>query len=135
MAIIPTYNITHVDEYKDNGERIPHHEKLPVVVQYKKKTLRELYKAGVLLGIGSDYYGKTATVEIDSLLSNQVFSNKELLNLWSKQTPQLIFPGRKIGEIKEGFESSFIVLKENPLLEFKKRQIELSVKQGKLINP
>ena len=134
LSIIPTYNIMHIDEYKDNGELVPHPERFEPVLSYKKNILRALYKAKIPLGIGSDYYGKTALIEIDSLLIHQVFTNKELLDIWCRQTAQMIFPGRKIGEIKEGYEASFLVLKNNPLVNFKQRQIQLRIKQGKILS-
>lgn len=133
MSIIPTYNITHVDEYDTTGKMTAHPERLIPVINYKRNLLRALFKAGVPLAIGSDYYGKTSIVEIDSLLSNQVFTNKELIDIYCRQTSQLIFPNRKIGEFKEGYEASFLLLKENPLIQFKERQIQLRVKQGKII--
>ena len=134
ISIIPTHNILHVDEYKDNGELVLHPELVEPVLSYKKKILRALYQAKIPLGIGADYYGKTATVEIDSLLLQGVFTNKELLDIWCRQTAQMIFPGRKIGEIKQGYEASFLVLKNNPLVNFKQRQIQLRIKQGKILS-
>ena len=133
LSIIPTYNITHVDEFTSSGTIIPHPENLPIVIDYKKTILRELYKSGVKIGIGSDYYGKTATIEVDSLVSNEVFTPAQLIDIWCRQSAQLIFPKRKLGEIREGFEASFIALKENPLLKFGKREIQFRMKNGKII--
>lgn len=134
LTIIPTFNILNTDEYNDNGERIPHPERVAPILSYKRNILRALYRAKIPLAIGSDYFGKTATVEIDSLLSNKVFTNTELMDIWCRQTAQMIFPGRKIGEIKQGYEASFLVLKNNPIHNFSQRQILLRIKQGKILS-
>ena len=38
----------------------------------------------------------------------------ELLNILTL-TPKTIFPNRKIGELKNGYEATFLVLNDNPL--------------------
>jgi imidazolonepropionase-like amidohydrolase len=44
-----------------------------------------------------------------------VFENLTLLKMWCEDTPRALFPSRKIGTLAEGYEASFLVLKENPL--------------------
>jgi imidazolonepropionase-like amidohydrolase len=47
----------------------------------------------------------------------------------------VIFPNRKIGELKEGYEASFLVLEGNPMEDFSKvKKIRMRVKQGVPLN-
>jgi imidazolonepropionase-like amidohydrolase len=93
--------------------------------------LRLLKNAGVKLAIGSDNYGATVVSEALYLSDLGVFSNAELLQLWSGVTPALIFPKRKIGVLRDGYEASFLVLEADPLLDFANTQrITMRVKQG-----
>jgi imidazolonepropionase-like amidohydrolase len=65
------------------------------------------------------------------LSSLGVYSNAELLRLWTEVTPQSIFPNRQIGRLARGYESSFIVLDGDPLADFSNvKRIKLRVKQG-----
>ena len=43
-----------------------------------------------------------------------VWSNLELLKWCSDSTPSLIFPKRKIGALRDGYEASFVVLEQDP---------------------
>jgi imidazolonepropionase-like amidohydrolase len=65
-----------------------------------------------------------------------LFTNLELLRMWSVTTPRAIFPARRIGELKDGYEASFLVLRGDPLRDFgATRAIALRVKQGVAISP
>ncbi len=77
--------------------------------------LRRLKAAGIPILIGSDHYGQDALHEADYLQSLNLWTNLDMLRMWSIQTPQTIFPHRKIAELKPGFEASFLVLSANPL--------------------
>jgi imidazolonepropionase-like amidohydrolase len=58
-----------------------------------------------------------------------------LLKMWTVTAAQTIFPRRKIGHLREGYEASFIVLRGNPLENFERvKDIQLRFKQGVLIN-
>jgi len=84
-----------------------------------KDFLRRYYDAGGILLTGSDRFNKTLTPEIDAFYGLNIFSNRELLKIISYDTPRTIFPKRKIGLLKDGYEASFLVLNENPLENFK----------------
>ena len=85
----------------------------------------------VPLLIGSDLIGETAAIEIAALARSGLFTNLELLRMWSVTTPQAIFPKRRIGALQDGYEASFLVLRENPLHDIAAtRAITLRVKQG-----
>ena len=69
--------------------------------------------------------------EIDFLKDTDVFSNLELLKMWSETTPKTIFPKRKIGALKDGYEANFLVLEGNPIQDFGNvKRIKMRVKQG-----
>ena len=54
-----------------------------------------------------------------------------LLKMWTETTAQTIFPGRKIGELREGYEASFLALEGNPLDDIMNvHRIKLRFKQG-----
>jgi imidazolonepropionase-like amidohydrolase len=98
--------------------------------------LRTLKRRKVWLAVGSDAYRTTAVPEAMYLQSLGVLSNAELLDVWTRATPQAIFPARKIGELREGFEATFLVLAGNPLLDFTNTtRIVLRMKQGYLLAP
>jgi Amidohydrolase family len=73
--------------------------------------LQLLRKHGVSIAIGSDNYRKTSVLEALSLSKLQIFDNLTLLKMWCETTAATIFPKRKIGHLKEGYEASFLVLK------------------------
>lgn len=96
------------------------------------QNIRHLKDAGVRLAVGSDTMpGAGVLAEIDFLKDTNVFSNLELLKMWSETTPKLIFPQRKIGALQEGYEANFLVLEGNPIQDFGNvKRIKMRVKQG-----
>ena len=86
--------------------------------------------------LGSDRFGDTAATEAAALVRSGLFSNLELLRMWSVTTPRAIFPDRRIGRLSDGYEASFLVLEADPLADFANtRRIVRRVKQGVEINP
>lgn len=101
-----------------------------------RHNLRVLAKNGVPIAIGSDNRQVFVPGEIDHIRELDVFDNLTLLKMAVETTPLAIFPTRRIGALKEGFEASFLVLKENPLEDLNAlRRISLRIKQGILIVP
>ncbi len=101
-------------------------------VQIKNLQLLKKYKVPVT--VGCDSYNLTSRTEIVYLHQLGIYSNLELLKMWSETTPLAIFPQRKIGFLKEGYEASFLLLKKNPLENFNDLlNISLRVKQGVLL--
>lgn len=100
------------------------------------QNIRHLKDAGVRLAVGSDTMpGAGVLAEIDFLKDSDVFSNLELLKMWSETTPKLIFPQRKIGGLEVGYEANFLVLEGNPIQDFSKvKNIKMRVKRGNLVN-
>jgi hypothetical protein len=59
----------------------------------------------------------------------------ELLKVWCETTAETIFPKRKIGHLKDGYEASFLVLHAGPIADFANTQkIEMRVKQGEILS-
>lgn len=103
-------------------------------MELQKQNLLLLKKYKIPVTIGCDSYNLTAKTEIEYLYLLDVYSNLELLKMWCETTPQAIFPGRKIGALKEGYEASFLLLKTDPTADFKQLfNIQLRVKQGTLL--
>lgn len=105
--------------------------------------LELLKQNGVNLVIGSDYYAGTSIHEAMLLCKQDnvqgaeplgIFDNSELLTAWCTNTPRAIFPERKIGQLDEGFEASFLVLEKNPIDDISAvQQIDIQVKQGQVL--
>lgn len=110
-------------------------EALAKVQAVQRKNLQLLKQSGVRIAVGSDDYTDTSVKEVMYLKSLNVFDNAELLRMWSVTAAQTIFPARKIGYLREGYEASFIVLRGNPLEDFERvKDIRLRFKQGFFIN-
>lgn len=91
-------------------------------------TLRE---NSVRLAIGSDSYRQTAMAEGLALAKLGIFDNRSLLQMWCETTAATIFPTRKIGRLREGYEASFLVLDADPLEDIANLQkISRRFKQG-----
>lgn len=64
----------------------------------------------------------------------EVFDNLTLLKLWCEDTPKAIFPDRRIGRFREGYEASFLVLAGNPIEQFDYvTKIVFRMKQGHVL--
>lgn len=94
-----------------------------------------LHKHGVKLALGTDNFEITVLEEALNLYKLNVFDNLTLLKMWTDMTAKTIFPKRKIGEIKDGYEASFITLEENPLKDFSAvKKVKFRFKQGHDLN-
>lgn len=99
-----------------------------------KENLRALRDAGVTLAVGSDEPRATSTYEFEYLRGMAVFTNAELLRMWSINCATTLFPERRLGRLKPGYEASFLVLADDPLANLDAvRAITLRVKEGRLI--
>jgi len=97
-----------------------------------RANLRRLKQYGARIVVGSDNFRQTSLPEVMYLHSLGVFSNQELLKMWSESTPRAIFPQRRIGELRPGAEATFLVLDGNPLSDFQAvTRIQLRWKQGR----
>jgi hypothetical protein len=99
------------------------------------RNLRLLYASGVKIAIGSDSYRVDSLPEALYLASLGAVDNLALLKMWCETTVETIFPQRKVGFLKEGYEANFIVLDGNPLTNFGNvRNIRFRVKRGQVIS-
>jgi hypothetical protein len=99
------------------------------------RNLRLLHAAGVRLAIGSDSYRVDAQAEALYLASLHALDNLTLLKMWCETTAQTIFPARKIGALKDGYEANFIVLAGDPLRDFANGiEVRRLFKHGKLLS-
>ena len=82
------------------------------------RNLSLLLKHRVKVAFGSDSYRDDTVPEALYIYSLHIADNRTLLNIWCTTTAETIFPHRKIGYLKEGYEASFLVLAANPLDDF-----------------
>ena len=95
------------------------------------QNLQLLRSNHVSIAIGSDSFRQTALAEALSLARLKAFDNLTLLKMWCEATAATIFPKRKIGYLKDGYEANFLVLTGNPLTDFENvKTIELRIKHG-----
>ena len=95
--------------------------------------LRLLKEAGVKLAVGSDEYDDTSVTEVAHLRSLGVFSNAEMLRMWTENCAGM-FRGRRIGRLADEYEASFIALGGDPVKDFEAtKRIQLRVKDGRLL--
>ena len=100
-----------------------------------KHNLSLLRAAKARIAFGSDRYGSTPLDDVLYLSKLGVFSNLEMLKIWTEATPQTIFPNRRIGRLHEGYEASFLVTSGNPIEDFKQvKNIRMRFKQGHFVN-
>ncbi len=56
--------------------------------------------------------------------------------MWTEMTAQAIFPQRKIGALREGYEASFLALAGNPLEDWQDvGKVKVRFKQGLFLEP
>lgn len=99
------------------------------------QNLRLLKKYKVKIAFGSDRYGSTPVDDVFHFSTLGVYSNLGILKIWCEDTPQTIFPNRKIGRLSSNYEASFLVLKQNPLENLAAlKDINFRFKQGFMID-
>lgn len=128
---VVTTLISAIDYAFQKNEGEPHAEVRELLVH----NLRLLQRHGVPLAIGSDSYRQNSLPEALNLRRLGVFDNLTLLKMWCETTVRTIFPARKIGRLKNGYEASFLVLRDDPLRDFANVQsIDQRFKQGVLLS-
>jgi amidohydrolase family protein len=95
------------------------------------RNLRRLLAHHVSIALGSDSYRQDTLPEALYLASLHAFDNTTVLKMWTEMTAATIYPSRRIGQLREGYEASFLVLAGNPLEDFSNvTRITRRVKQG-----
>ena len=106
---------------------------VPLSRKIQGDNLKLLHKHGVAIAIGSDH-ADSPVREIEVMQELELFDNLTLLKMWTENTAKTIFPGRKVGYLKEGYEASFLVMKNDPVVNLKPiNEIVVRVKQGVFI--
>jgi len=106
---------------------------LAALREVQRANLARLQAAGVQLLIGSDVFVGTGRAELHALDELGV-DRATLLRLATRDTPQALFPGRKLGCFDPGCEASFLVLGADPLIDLATIDMPLlRVKQGRLL--
>jgi imidazolonepropionase-like amidohydrolase len=110
-------------------------EQYAAIVSAQVENLRLLRESGVRLAIGSDEPRATSSFEIAYLRDLNVFSNAELLRMWSRECSTTLFPDRRVGQLQPGFEASFLALSGDPSANFDNTaSIVMRVKEGQTLN-
>jgi len=111
-----------------------HAETVSLRRRLQDRNIRLLRKHGVRIVVGSDHFGSPATGEYRAFAASGLWSPRELFRIWSEETPQSIFPRRRIGRLETGWEASFLVFRQDPTRAFLMPAITHRVKQGCLIS-
>jgi imidazolonepropionase-like amidohydrolase len=110
-------------------------ERFRRVVERQRRVFDLMRRNNVRLALGSDVFGQTISGELWYLHDNRIFDNATLLRIAVEATPQTIFPNRKIGKLREGYEANFLVLENNPLVSFEAvKNIRFRYKRGLLLD-
>ena len=129
--------VTTIGESVEETFNVKHNERDRLAVRSMLiQNLSLLRKHNVSIAVGSDSFRQTALAEALSLAKLQAFDNLTLLKMWCEATAATIFPKRKIGYLKDGYEANFLVLTGNPLTDFANvKTIELRIKKGEVLQP
>lgn len=110
-------------------------QRLRMIQDNQIHNLKTLARHRVKIALGSDTINATSLAEAMNVYALKVFDNLTLLKLLCENTPRTIFPKRKIGLLKDGYEASFLALEGNPLDDFMSvKRIGLRFKQGVIIH-
>jgi len=108
---------------------------LDAIQSAQKDNLRMLRDAGVKLVIGSDSWSDSSHREVAYLRSLGVFSDTEILRMWTANCAETVFPSRKIGRLEPGYQADSLALDGDPTKDFDAtRRIALRVKSGRVID-
>lgn len=129
------YNTLHVPQ--DQGVTLRHHSTRPChSVRRCSAGVSVSVSAQRRVAIGSDNVNDSSLSELEYLQGPGIFDNLTLLKMWAETTPRTIFPNRRIGALREGYEASFLALVGNPVEDLNNvRKIRLRFKQGFPLEP
>lgn len=126
ITVVTTISLVEKNRERENYEQL---------VENVRHNLEVLKSVDVKLAVGSDMYNDNSVNEFNFLYDLNIFSNQELLTMWTENATETIFPNRKIGKLKEGYEGSFLVLDKNPIKDISNinQSIVLRIKQGVIL--
>ena len=98
---------------------------------YQSDLMTRMLANNVQVAIGSNDPQRTTRSELNYWFQFGSLNAQQALKILCENTPQAIFPKRKIGRIADGYEASFVVLSDNPMGNLLKvRAISFLVKDG-----
>ncbi len=104
------------------------------LTQLYRDNLAVLKKHHVTVLIGSDNFRADSQTEILALVESGVMTKPEAMKAWCETTPQALFPRRRLGRIKDGYEANFMVLPSDPLQDFSAvKEVRETFKRGEEI--
>jgi glyoxylase-like metal-dependent hydrolase (beta-lactamase superfamily II) len=119
VPVITTLSVDPADPRRDAFRRV------------HARNLATLVEAGAPLAIGSDLFDGTSVDEALHLATFDALTDAQVFALLAVQTPRLLFPGRRIGHLREGYEATFLVLGGDPTRDIAAiRDIRMRVKKG-----
>ena len=83
-----------------------------------RRQLRALHAAGARLGLGADRWNVTSAADAAFWVEHGFFPPATVLDLWTRTTPQIVFPGRAVGRLTDGYEASLLALDCDPLADW-----------------
>lgn len=133
IVMIPTLSLNEefaiVRDASNNYQGKLDEKRFNEVVQFQKKTIETLKNAGFIFASGSDR--DSLMPEINYWVKNNIFDKNFTLQTATTTTAQIMYPKRKIGLLKEGYEASFLVLGRNPLQNWEEiKNIKMRFKHG-----
>ena len=127
VVVVTTSGTTIDMSFKEGADP----KKAAAVREMLTHNLQTLHRHGVRIAIGSDSFRQTSQPEALNLKRLGAFDSLTLLKMWCENTAWTIFPKRKIGHLKDGYDASFLALAGDPLADFSNVQrIQLRLKQG-----
>lgn len=106
----------------------------PSVKEFHLRTLKRLLDNGANVVVGAGDPQRGARAELNYWYMIGEIDYARVLKVLCENTPHAIFPDRKVGKIENGYEASFLVLSDNPLLNILKiRASEFKMKNGRLV--
>ena len=106
----------------------------PAVKEFQTKMFARLLENGVNLIVASDDPQRTIRGEVNYLNGLAKQNGAFLIKILCENTPAAIFPERKVGKLKEGYEASFLVLTDDPFSNILKiRASAFKVKNGTIL--
>lgn len=128
--------ITTLGEMLAKMDSLPDRKSAGQIVGIARDNLETLRRHGVRIAIGSDQYRKNSMDEAFQLMKHGLLDTTSTLNAWCSLTPQIIFPHRKLGILRDGYEANFSVLHNDPLAspEALVTKPEMVFKAGNLIS-
>ncbi len=116
-------------------KRKSNHPNFEALVDNIIANLKLFQQEEAILAVGSDNFNGNSAGEFYFLHDLNVFTNLELLKMWTENSTRTIFPNRKVGFLRDGYEASFLVLGKNPLEDVSHitETIKIRIKQGALL--